>query len=293
MKETQTLGFIGLGVMGEPMCRNLATKTGQTVWAFDTSSEVLQKNADVLKPAESAAQVMKMADVIMLSLPSGEVVASLCEQPDGLLANCRQGQIVIDLSTSAVQTTRALHASFAAKGVTFIDAPVARTRTAAIEGTLAIMVGAEPEEFEKVKPYLDTFASDVSLCGPSGCGQVLKIMNNMIVFETVVAISEARAIARKAGVEPGKLFDILALGSADSFTLRNHGMKAIIPQTFPERAFSVEYAAKDLRYALELASQMGIDARGAKVVKEWFDTAKAKGLDQRYHPVISQLIDPE
>ena len=293
MTDKQILGFIGLGVMGEPMCRNLATKTGQTVWAFDTSAEVLHKNADLLKPAASAAQVMQMADIVLLSLPSGEIVAKLCEQKDGLLEHCRPGQILIDLSTSAVHVTRDLHDKFAAKGVTFIDAPVARTRAAAVAGTLAIMVGAEPAMFKKVKPYLDTFASEVSLCGPVGCGQVVKIMNNMILFETVVAISEARAIARKAGVDPKHLFDVLALGSADSFALRNHGMKAIIPQDFPERAFSVDYAAKDLRYALELAEQTEVDARGAKVVKQWFDQAKDKGLGEHYHPVISQLIDPD
>ena len=288
-----TLGFIGLGVMGEPMCRNLATKTKFQTLVFDTNQEAMQRLADVTQARQSIGEIMRQADIVFLSLPSGEIVAKLCEQTDGLLENCRKGQILVDLSTSPVALTRELHAKFAAKGVTLIDAPVARTRSAAIAGTLAIMVGATPEDFEKVKPLLSTLGSEVSLCGPVGCGQVLKILNNMVLFETCVALSEARAIGRRAGVDPTLLFNTLSLGSADSFALRNHGQKAMIPQEFPERAFSVEYAAKDLRYALDLAKQTDVNARGAKVVMDWFEQAIQQGLGDQYHPVISQLLDAE
>lgn len=285
------IGFIGLGVMGEPMCRHLAQKLNTRVVAYDLSAAPLQRLAMAGVEAQaSASAVMDQSDVVFLSLPSGEIVEGLCRQPDGLLAHARAGQVVVDLSTSPVETTRTLHKAFAAHHALWVDAPVARTRAAAESGTLAVMVGAEPDEFASIQPLLATFASDITLCGPVGCGQVLKILNNMVLFETVVALSEAKAIGEKSGVAPEALFETLSKGSADSFALRNHGMKAIVPGEFPERAFSVQYAFKDLKYALQLAQDTGVPARGAQVVEAWFEQALEAGLGEHYHPVISRLI---
>lgn len=292
-KQLQHIGFIGLGVMGEPICRNLARKADAKVSAFDLDTAPLQRlTLDGVASATSAAAIMAQCDLVFLSLPSGEVVAQLCREDGGLLSQARPGQIVVDLSTSPVNTTRALEQEFAARHTHFIDAPVARTRAAAEAGTLAVMVGASPEMFEAVRPLIATFASDIALCGPVGCGQVLKILNNMVLFETVVAISEAKAIGERAGVDPQVLFDTLSKGSADSFALRNHGMKAVLPGAFPERAFSVRYARKDLLYALKLAEDTGVDARGARVVDQWFTAAIDAGLGEQYHPVISRLMAP-
>jgi 3-hydroxyisobutyrate dehydrogenase-like beta-hydroxyacid dehydrogenase len=118
----------------------------------------------------------------------------------------------------------------------------------------------------------------------------LIILNNMVLFQTVAALSEAYAIARRSGVDPG-LFDTLTKGSADSFALRNHGIKAVIPQAFPPRAFSVEYAKKDLGYALELATDAGVDAEGARRVDRLFDQAIARGMGDQYFPVVSRVVD--
>ena len=288
---TNSLGFIGLGVMGEPMCRNLARKTGRPVHAHDLDTAVLQRlAADGVQSAGSIAAVMKSADTVLLSLPSGEVVQQLSQQADGLLANARAGQTVIDLSTSPVDTTRVLAKAFAEKGVTFIDAPVARTRAAAEAGTLSVMVGADAATFERVKPLIATFATDIALCGPVGCGQVVKILNNMVLFETVVALAEAKAIGERAGVDPTLLFETLSKGSADSFALRSHGMKAMLPGDFPERAFSVRYARKDLAYALKLAQETGVDAKSARIVDQWYQAAIDAGLGDQYHPVVSRLL---
>jgi len=138
-----------------------------------------------------------------------------------------------------------------------------------------------------------TFASEITLCGGVGSGQVVKILNNMVLFETVLALSEARAIARRSGVDVQVLLETFTRGSADSFALRNHGLKAILPGDFPERAFSVEYARKDLRYALSLAAQTGVQALGAENVEHWFAEAiKARHAD-RYFPVISRVVDKD
>jgi 3-hydroxyisobutyrate dehydrogenase-like beta-hydroxyacid dehydrogenase len=285
------IGFIGLGVMGEPICRNLARKSGLAVRAYDREPLPLRRlRAEGVHAADSPAQAGEGSDVVFLSLPSGEVVREVAHGPAGLLAAARPGQIVVDLGTSPVDITRALAAGFARCGASFIDAPVARTRAAAEAGTLAVMVGGDSGVFERMRPLIATFASDITHCGPVGCGQVVKILNNMVLFEAVVAIAEAKAIGERAGVDPTLLFDALSKGSADSFALRNHGMKAILPGAFPERAFSVEYARKDLAYALQLARETGIDARGARIVDGWLTEAVEAGDGAKYHPVISRLI---
>ncbi len=291
MSDIKNLGFIGVGVMGEPMCRNLATKSGLAVVALDRDPAPLARLAEHgVSSAADATAVMAKADVVFLSLPSGEIVDKLCRGSEGLLSLARRGQIIVDLSTSPIDITRNLAADFEKVGVAFIDAPVARTRAAAEAGTLSVMVGSDPTTYERVRPLIATFASDITLCGPVGCGQVVKILNNMVLFETVVAISEAKAIAERSGVDAALLFDTLSKGSADSFALRNHGMKSVLTGEFPERAFSVEYARKDLDYALRLARETGVDARGAKTVDAWFELAIRAGDGAKYHPVISRNI---
>jgi 3-hydroxyisobutyrate dehydrogenase-like beta-hydroxyacid dehydrogenase len=120
---------------------------------------------------------------------------------------------------------------------------------------------------------------------------VVKILNNMLLFQTVVALSEARTIGERAGVDGALLFDTLSKGSADSFGLRNHGMKAVLPGTFPLRSFSVQYAQKDLRYGMDLAEQLGVDIEGARRVNVLFDDAIAAGMGDEYWPVVSRLIE--
>jgi len=288
---TDTIGFIGVGVMGEPMCRNLKRNSGTRVIARDRDAVPLQRLAqDGVIIAASIQQAAESASVVFLSLPSGEAVDEVMHGQDGILSILRAGQIVVDTSTSPVDLTRALARECAERGAAFIDAPIARTRAAAEAGTLAVMVGADPPIFDKVRPLLATFASEITLCGSVGCGQVVKILNNMVLFETVIALSEAKAIAERAGVTGAVLFDALSKGSADSFALRNHGMKAVLPGQFPERAFSVSYARKDLAYALRLAHETDVQAKGARVADEWLAQAIAQGVQDQYWPVVSRVI---
>ena len=292
MKTSSTrIGFIGLGVMGEPICSNLARTSGLPVIAPDLDPAPAQRLvAEGVKTAASPAEIMATSDLVFLSLPSGEVVERLARQPDGLLAHLRRDQIIIDTGTTGVSTTRTLAQDFAKRGAHWVDAPVARTRAAAIAGTLSVMVGASEALYARVEPLIATFAEEITRCGETGAGQVVKILNNMVLFETVMALGEARLMAERAGVDPALLFDTLTKGSADSFALRNHGMKALLPGDFPERAFSVRYALKDLRYALDMAEQSGVDARGARTVQGWFAAAIVNGLGDRYHPVIGTLM---
>jgi hypothetical protein len=290
MSPRKTIGFIGLGVMGEPICRNLVRKSGAPVLAFDLSAEPLARlAADGAAVAAAVADVVTRSDIVFLCLPSAKHVRSVFEG-DGVLKNIRKGQVVVDLGTSSVNQTRDFAAQLQARGATWADAPIARTRQAAQDGTLSVMVGAEPELFAAIEPLIRCFATDVTHCGAVGAGQVTKILNNMVLFETVNALSEAVALAKHNGVDPALLLDTLSKGSADSFALRNHGMKAIVPGNFPERAFSTEYALKDLSYALELAGDAGIEIRGAELTGRILQEAIDAGSGRAYFPVIAKHI---
>jgi hypothetical protein len=179
----------------------------------------------------------------------------------------------------------------AAVGAAFADAPIARTREAAQKGTLSVMVGADKAVFERIEPLIRCFATDVTHCGGVGAGQVVKILNNMVLFQTVNALAEALAIGRRSGVDPALLFDTFSKGSADSFALRNHGMKAMVPRAFPERAFSTQYALKDTSYALALAREVGVKARGAEVVESILQQTIARGLRGAYYPALLEVVD--
>src|SRR5690606_23214635 len=162
----------------------------------------------------SVSDIASRADIIFMSLPSGKVVRALVEGDgqSGLLQQCRSGQVVVDLSTSPATLTRELAQKFAEKGVRFADAPVMRTRAAAEAGTLAVPVGAPDELFEKIQPLIACFASDITHAGDVGAGQVVKILNNMVLYETVLALAEARAIGARAGVDPERLFNAMSTG---------------------------------------------------------------------------------
>jgi 3-hydroxyisobutyrate dehydrogenase-like beta-hydroxyacid dehydrogenase len=287
-----SLGFVGLGVMGEPMCRNLAAKSGRQVLAFDLRPEPLARlAAEGVEAAASAADLSARSDVVFLSLPGEPEVRAACLGKDGLAAQARAGQAFVDCSTVPVALARELAAAFGARGAHFADAPVARTRQAAVEGTLSIMVGAERPLFERIEPLLRCIGSDVTRCGAPGAGQAVKLLNNMVLSVTVVALAEALAVAKASGaVDPKLLFETLARGSADSFALRNHGMKALLPELHPEQAFPVTYMLKDVDYALALARDAGLELAGAGTARTLLAETAAMGLGAKYHTALIEAV---
>lgn len=291
MTASRKFGFVGLGVMGEPMCRHLVQKTDARVLVHDINAEPVARLVEA--GAVDAGSIAGLADaeIIFISMPSGEHLRKICEMPGGLLEFARSGQIIVDLSTSPLKLTRELAGSFAAKGADYADAPVARTRAAAEAGTLAISVGATAEVFGRIEPLLRCFASEVTHCGDVGSGQIVKILNNMVVVGTVTALCEAAAIAEAAGVSTQTLFDAFSKGSADSFALRNHGYKAVAAREFPERVFSTDYMHKDVTYALEMAKDAGIEAREAALGASLLTEASQHGFGANYWPVIVKIIE--
>jgi 3-hydroxyisobutyrate dehydrogenase-like beta-hydroxyacid dehydrogenase len=285
------LGFIGLGVMGAPMCRNLAAKSGQEVRAFDIDLDALsQMDQSGVTPAESVRDVAEHATIIFLSLPGANEVNEVCLGAGSLLTHLKPGGLVVDLSTTPVKLARDLSDRFSARGIQFADAPVARTREAAVDGTLSIMVGSNEKVFARIKPLLECIATDITRCGAPGSGQAMKLINNMVLFQNVVALAEALALIRFAGIDRELAFEVLAKGSADSFALRNHGMKAMLKEAYPERAFSLEYALKDIRYALRLSEEAGVFLTGADNAKETIKKAIRAGYGKEYFPALAKVI---
>lgn len=287
------IGFIGVGVMGEPMCRNLARKHDGPVAAYDLDLAPLKRlAADGAEIAPSVAALAESADLIFLSLPSGREVRAVCLGDGGLIECLPSRRTVVDTSTAPPALAREIESAFAARSIAFADAPIARTRQAAIDGTLSIMVGGDAALAEQLRPVLGHIAQDVTHCGPAGSGQAVKILNNMILFQNVRALAEGLAIARGQGIEPQTFLEAVSRSSGDSFALRNHGMNAMLAERYPEDTFPVTYAMKDLDYALALAQESGVDAEGAAQVRALFAEAVERGLGARYHPVIATLIDP-
>ena len=291
MSAITTLGFIGVGTMGGRMCRNLAAKSGLAVIAYDVDPARLSALEDAgVTPAARVGDVATGADLIFMCLPGEPQVEAVAFESGGLVDSVGAGQIVVDMTTATVRVARELASRLEAKGVEFADAPVAKGVPSAADGTLSIMVGATEALFERIRPFLETMGTEISLCGGVGTGQVLKLMNNMMIFQTVSALAEALAIGTRAGVDGSRLFEVLSHGSADSFALRRHGAW-MAKGEYPDDLFPTTYSLKDLRYALDLAEQVGVDAQGAKLVESRFVEAIERGFGDRYSPVIYKLFE--
>lgn len=283
------LGFIGLGVMGGPMARNLRRGTGGPLVVHDRDAAALARAAaEGATAVDSVGALAAETDTILLSLPS---IVQVEQVVDEILATTRLPRMIVDMSTCDVTRTQALAARCATAGVRFVDAPVARMRTAAIDGTLLILVGGEEEDFALVAPVLRHMGSDVVHCGPSGSGQAVKILNNMVVFLNVRALAEAITIGRAAGLDGRRLFEAFTLGSADSFALRTPGLGALAKDEFPEKAFPTTYALKDIRLAIDLAERHGVRADAATETAQLFERLIEHGFADNYYPMIVTLLD--
>ena len=291
MSESPALGFVGLGVMGGRMCRNLARKSGRPVVGYDAVDARMEECvAAGVAAGECVADVAARAGIVFLCVPGEPQVREVCLGAGGLVEHAHAGHIVVDMTTATVDVAREVAAALAAKGADFADAPVARGVPAAEDGTLAITVGASEEVLARISPYLRCMGSEISHCGGVGTGQVMKLMNNMLVFQAVSALAEALAIATRAGVDRSRVFEILSRGSADSYAMRKHGAH-MTSGTYPDDQFPTTYSLKDLRYALDLADRNGVDARGARVVEERFAKAIERGDGHLYSPVIYRLLE--
>lgn len=289
LKEIKNIGFIGLGVMGSPMCKNLVKNKQWHIIVHDldnSKEKELEKIGASI--AKNLSELFNLADMVITCLPGGDFVKDIYLGKEKIVSEIKPNKFIIDMSTSQPDLMIELNKLITKKGSFFADAPIARTRQAARDGTLAIMVGSKREVYDRIFPILEFMGNNIMHCGDVGTGQITKILNNMILFQTVVALSEAANIAEKYNMSVEDLFENITKCSGDSFALRNHGLKSIAQNHFPSPAFSSEYALKDLSYAINLGKTHNLNLPGANTAKMLLEKSIKNGDKDLYFPVIKK-----
>ncbi len=284
-----TIGFIGLGLMGAPMARNLARAGAEMVIYNRSRAKVEALAADGMTPAESPREAAERAEVVVLMVTDTPAVERVMEGPDGVLEALRPGLLVIDMGTTRVATTRRLAEAVRAGGGEFVDAPVSGGEVGAVEGTLTIMAGGSDAAFARARPLFEAMGRNINHMGEVGAGQVTKAANQVIVGMTLDAVAEALALAKHAGVDPGRVRRALTGGFADSRILELHGAR-MVDGAF-EPGGRAEVQRKDMAQALELAQQIGLDLPGLARNLELWDAMLARGWGGLDHSAIFKLID--
>jgi 3-hydroxyisobutyrate dehydrogenase len=280
--KMEKVGFIGLGAMGNPMAANLIKK-GFSLVVFDLVAERMRSlSALGAEGANSCNEVAENCSVVITMVPSSPHVREAILGKNGVIEGVRKGSTVIDMSTIDPITTRDVAKILNEKGVDMLDAPVARGVPAAVAGTLVIFVGGKKEVFEKSRGILGAMGTDIHHVGDSGSGEVVKIINNLIVATTTPALAEAMVLGVKAGVKPDVLFDALSSGSANSFVLQNHFKNCVMKGKFEEGVFPIDYVLKDLGLALSTAAALRVPLHFGALAAQHFVLAGASGESQRY-----------
>ena len=285
------VGFIGLGAMGKPMAENLL-KRGFPLTVFDLRSEPVEALVALgAKRASSSRELAARADVVVSMLVSNPHVEAALLGREGVIEAIRAGAVVIDMSTIAPTTTRKVGLELAKKGVEMLDAPVARGVKAATDGTLAIFVGGKPEVFEAHRAILEAMGTDVQYVGSLGCGEVVKLVNQLVLAVNVATLAEGLVLGVKGGVDPDVLLEVLGKGSANSFALQNHYKNFAMKGNFGEGIFSVDYILKDLGLVMGTGKELGIPLLLTSLATQLYEFARASGTNKNYFPVVVRLLE--
>jgi len=286
MPDTR-LGFLGLGVMGGPMARNLV-KAGYPVAGFDTDAGRLQRfTSSGGKGVKSAAEAAAGAEIVLLSLPTGDIVREVVMGTNGLLTVMRAGTAVVDLSTTEPKVAQDCALAGAAKGVTFLDGPVSGGEQGAIDAALSIMVGGDVTAFTRVRSILACLGKSVVHMGGSGMGQAAKLINNMIVAANFASVCEAWGLAVKMGLDPATLHEAIKGGWAGSRVMEETVPRLLTRNFVP--GGSVDIMTKDVGYALNMARTANVPVPVTALAHELFRMVKAQGKGGQAQPVLIHL----
>jgi 2-hydroxy-3-oxopropionate reductase len=283
------IGFIGLGIMGRPMAKNLL-KAGHKLVVFDiVQASVDDVVASGAARGQSCSDVASRSDIVITMLPDGPDVEAAMLGPAGVLEGARQGCIVVDMSSISPTVAQKVGAACAVKGVGFLDAPVSGGEPKAIDGTLAIMVGGESGVFETVKPILEKMGSSVLLTGPVGAGNVTKLANQIMVACNIAAMGEALVLATRAGLDPEVVFNAVKGGLAGS-TVLNAKAPMVIGRNF-KPGFRIRLHQKDLRNALLAGESMKVPLPLTSMVQQMLITLMNEGKGDLDHSAIVNYIE--
>jgi 3-hydroxyisobutyrate dehydrogenase-like beta-hydroxyacid dehydrogenase len=271
------VGFIGVGNMGSPMCRNIIRNTNHEVVVFDLNADAVKACTDLgASSGTSVADVASRCDVVITSLPIPKVVEDVTLGPDGIAAHAKPGTVFIDLSTNAPATARRVHEGMQAKGIGMLEAPVSGGTSRATDGTIVIMVGGDATTFEQQLPLLKSFSGEVIHVGEIGMGSTAKLINNMLAFCNAAAAAEALMIGKRSGIDLRKLDAVIRNASGMSSAYGNMANKALAGDFKP--TFALDLAHKDLRLALEIADELGVPGMIAPQVMNLMRMARGMGL---------------
>jgi len=283
------IGFIGLGIMGKPMVKNLM-KAGHQVLAFDIIPTNLENVVSAgANGAASIAEVAKSSNFIITMLPNGPEVKTVVLGDGGVLENASSGTILVDMSSIAPGVAQEIHAACAKKGVSMLDAPVSGGEPKAIEGTLSVMVGGETAIFDTAKDVISAMAASVVHCGDIGAGNTTKLANQIIVALNIAAVSEAFMLSTKAGVNPEKVFNAIKGGLAGS-TVMNAKIPMILDGNF-NPGFKIDLHIKDLTNALDTAHQVGSPLPFTALAMEVMQNLRSHGFGQNDHSAVAKYYE--
>ena len=284
------IGFIGLGIMGKPMAKNLI-KAGYELVVFDLGKDVLVEMEQLgAAVASSSKQVAEQCNGLLFTmLPNSPHVKAVIMGEDGILQGAKEGLLIVDTSSIAPGASQECYKAAAKQGVKYLDAPVSGGEPKAIDGSLAIMVGGDESEFEKVKEILLIVGSSAVYCGECGSGNTTKLANQIIVALNIAAVSEAFVLAKKAGVDPEKVFDAIKGGLAGS-TVMNAKVPLALEGNF-KPGFRIELHIKDLQNALDTAHQVGAPIPLTAGVMEIMQALKVDGKATDDHGGIIQYYE--
>ena len=284
MKER--IGFIGLGLMGHGMAKNLVAKGHPLTFLVHRNRSNIQDLIDAgAKEAGSIKALAAGADIVFICVTGTPQVEANVYGEGGLLASCRSGTTVVDCSTAEPDSTLRIRADFAAKGVEFVDAPLARTPREAEAGKLNTMVGASPEVFAKLKPVLECFAENVIHAGAPGAGHKIKLVNNFLALGNACLISEALAAAAKVGLDLEVLYKLISAGGANSNMFQMLVPKALAGD-FTGLLFALDNARKDLRYYTHMTETAPVATPIADTVHATLVAAVQLGFGDKYVPSL-------
>jgi 2-hydroxy-3-oxopropionate reductase len=290
MQEAESVGFIGLGLMGRPMALNLLKRGFKLVVHSRSRGPVDELVAAGAQAASSPAEVARRARRIVTMLPDSPDVAKVLEGPDGVFGALQPGTLLIDCSTIAPAEARRLAERATSLGAAMLDAPVSGGEIGAINASLSIMVGGEADAFALARPIFDAMGNPerVVLIGPSGSGQICKVCNQLVIGGALAAVGEAFGLARKAGVDPAKVRAALLGGFAASRVLEVHGER-ILQENYKPGFRAVLYQ-KDMRIAAKTLAEHGAQAPVTTLMKDLVDRFVAQGRGEQDYSGVATLL---
>jgi 3-hydroxyisobutyrate dehydrogenase len=283
------VGFIGLGIMGQGMARNLM-KAGFSVRVWNrTASKAAALAAEGAQTGSSPADVAAHCDIVVVCVSDTPDVEAVLLGEEGAIHGAKPGTLVIDCSTISPQATRDIAARLAEKGVKMLDAPVSGGSEGAARGTLTIMVGGAAEDFERARPILQAMGKTITHIGPTGTGQIVKLVNQVLVVGNCLAMCEALLLAQAGGVDLQKTFDAISQGAAGSWMFTNRAPQIIRRDWRP--GFMISLQQKDLRLVLDAADELGVPLPATSLIFNFYRTLEARNLGAEGNHALVKALD--